>query len=106
MEHSRPLTLGILVNEWFDTENLEPYVYHLTGRFNDIYSVNCTCHRSTRALAVIIDDDLVARIFPYEAINEAMEGWITLHAEDPEFFKKLKEGLDDAHGKRYSTKTK
>lgn len=108
MEYPRPLTLGVLVNEWFDTENLHPYIYSMAHRFNDVHHINCTCHVSSRALAVIIDDDLIARVFPYEYINEKVQkDWmITLEASDPEFFKKLREGLDDAHRRRYAAKIK
>lgn len=98
-DNSQKITLGVLVDEWF-SENM-PAHYYYTGQahFPRVYSIGCRC-AFTRALAVILDEELEARIF-YEPAQEGKNpDWDTLRPEDPEFFKKLKDGISKCHERR------
>jgi hypothetical protein len=96
------VTLGLLVWDWFNENMPKSYVYYRSSRFDDIHSITCRCHEDqVRSLAVILDEDLIARVFVEKGLPYNQPDWVVIHAGDPDFFTKFKENILLAHNIRY-----
>lgn len=94
------ITFGVLVGTWFSENISDHFMYHCERpRFPTIYSVRCRCDFN-RALAVVLDVELEARIFNEPVQMSKSPDWQPIIAADPDFFVKFKNGLLECHEQR------